>query len=439
MFFIDDDKTQVVEGKEDGGTGTQKELVAVGTLLEGALPHFGTFARIETGMVDADSGSEEASEPIDDLGGERNFGEQEKHLLTARKDIVDETDIDFGFAAGGDAVKERHRLLGIGDELVSLLLFATQFDGEGRDGLRGGRVDKTAFFTLREDEDAFTDKRVEGGRRKGLIVGEHLFGDRLVSKRAELHEAKQDKELLVVGRLVFEGVEKLVLQGLVVDIVGCETDPGRSSWREALLEFLVKEHDAFLDHGLDKRHNLLVSGDLFNLVEGDAVATREDVEDARLVGRQRAAVAREIGMDDDERLAGETQRGRQSDGHNIARKAHVVGGHPFPEAELAFGDDRFEVENGEDVLGTVCGHLVVDASHEGRIESFGAELDHDTLPHTHRFLVFDGEPVGVSSWKVKRQKYVNKKHSEVRVFLCCFFSHHSSLSASTISQRNLSC
>ena len=135
VFFIDDDKTQVVEGKEDGGTGTQKELVAVGTLLEGALPHFGTFARIETGMVDADSGSEEASEPIDDLGGERNFGEQEKHLLTARKDIVDETDIDFGFAAGGDAVKERHRLLGIRDELVSLLLFATQFDGEGRDGL----------------------------------------------------------------------------------------------------------------------------------------------------------------------------------------------------------------------------------------------------------------------------------------------------------------
>ena len=120
-------------------------------------------------------------------------------------------------------------------------------------------------------------------------------------------------------------------------------------------------------------------------------------------------------MDDDEGLAGEAESRGDSDGHHVAGVAHIVGCHPFPKEELAFGDDGLEVEDGEDILGGVFGYLFVDAPDEGGIEPLVAELDDDPLPHPNGVVVFEGDAIGVGAGQMQGKENIDKKSAAIHI------------------------
>lgn len=125
-------------------------------------------------------------------------------------------------------------------------------------------------------------------------------------------------------------------------------------------------------------------------------------------------------MDGDGGFACEAERVGERDGHHVAGVAHIVGGDPFPEAELLLGDHGFGVEDGEDVFDLVGGDLVVDAANQGGVEFFAAELNHDALSDADVVVVFVGDAVGVGSWDVERQQDLSEQGGHSGGSLCCF-------------------
>ena len=126
-------------------------------------------------------------------------------------------------------------------------------------------------------------------------------------------------------------------------------------------------------------------------------------------------------MDGDGRLAGQPEGGGQRDGHDIPHIAHVVVGNPLPETKERLADDRFGIEDGEDVLDTVMGHLFVETAHYGGVEFAGAELNHDPLADLDVVVVLLWHTVGVGAVDVKGEYDISVvcDHVGVLNFLEC--------------------
>ena len=92
-------------------------------------------------------------------------------------------------------------------------------------------------------------------------------------------------------------------------------------------------------------------------------------------------------------FAGQAKGAGQCGTHDLAGGAHVVVSHPFPQAQLAFGDNGFVVEHRLYVLGLVFGWVFMDGTHDGGVALGLAELHHhahagqDLLVHSVRNAV----------------------------------------------------
>ena len=79
-------------------------------------------------MIDTEATSEHPFQTFGDLGGQGDFGQEIEHLLAGLQRFLDEVDIDFGLATGGDPVKQADILLAeiIKDRGESFLLSRIQ-------------------------------------------------------------------------------------------------------------------------------------------------------------------------------------------------------------------------------------------------------------------------------------------------------------------------
>ncbi len=74
VFFVNNNKTQLLEWKEHAGTHTHDDVV--GVVAELLLPNFHTLGIGIFAVVDAQAVAEHASEALHKLGGEHDFGQQ---------------------------------------------------------------------------------------------------------------------------------------------------------------------------------------------------------------------------------------------------------------------------------------------------------------------------------------------------------------------------
>ena len=103
VLLIHNHQAQSLKGQEDGRTDTQDDIVFLFTQL--LLPDFHPLGIGKLGMIDTKATSEYPLQTFGDLGGQGDFGQEIEHLLTCLQRFLDEVDIDFGLATGGDPVK----------------------------------------------------------------------------------------------------------------------------------------------------------------------------------------------------------------------------------------------------------------------------------------------------------------------------------------------
>jgi len=108
VFFVDNDHAEVGQRREDGGAGADDDA---GAALADFLPFVVAFAGGEVAVEDGDEGlmgaaAEAGFEAFDGLGGEGDFGDENDGALAAGEGVGDGLEVNFGFAAAGDAVEE---------------------------------------------------------------------------------------------------------------------------------------------------------------------------------------------------------------------------------------------------------------------------------------------------------------------------------------------
>ena len=126
VLLIHNHQAQSLEGQEDGRTDTQDDIVFL--LAQLLLPDFHPLGIGKLGMIDTKATSEHPLQTFGDLGGQGDFGQEIEHLLACLQRFLDEVDIDFGLATGGDPVKQTDIFLAevIKDGGESLLLSRVQ-------------------------------------------------------------------------------------------------------------------------------------------------------------------------------------------------------------------------------------------------------------------------------------------------------------------------
>ena len=97
---------------------------------------------------------------------------------------------------------------------------------------------------------------------------------------------------------------------------------------------------------------------------------------------------------------------RQSHTHNLAHRADIVVGNPFPETHLQLREQRFVVQNFQDWLRYAFGRrCIVQSPDNSRIDRIFAELHRHSITHTHLNTLAYGK--GVCRLR-QRQYYVGK-------------------------------
>ena len=96
VLFVDDDQPQFLERKENGGAGAQNDVVGISGEL--FLPYLHALGIAVLGVIDAQPTAEHLLQPLANLNGECNLGQQIEHLFVALECAADEMDVDFGLS-----------------------------------------------------------------------------------------------------------------------------------------------------------------------------------------------------------------------------------------------------------------------------------------------------------------------------------------------------
>src|SRR5262249_55733021 len=101
---VDDDEAEGLDGGEDGGAGADND---VGLAVADLVPLVVAFAGAEVAVEDGDVlVSEAGAETFDGLWREGNFPDGGDGVFAVAEGVFDGLEVDFGFAAAGDAVDE---------------------------------------------------------------------------------------------------------------------------------------------------------------------------------------------------------------------------------------------------------------------------------------------------------------------------------------------
>ena len=108
VFFVHDDEAEGVNGGEDGAAGADDDA---GAALADFVPFIVAFAGGEVAVEDGDertkgAGAEAGFEAFDGLRSEGNFGDEDDAAAALGKGVGEGLEVDFGFAAAGDAVEQ---------------------------------------------------------------------------------------------------------------------------------------------------------------------------------------------------------------------------------------------------------------------------------------------------------------------------------------------
>ncbi len=211
VFFIDDDETGVLEGREDGGAGSDDDAGFAGA---DAVPFVKTLALGKMGVEDSDLVDEfvEAGlEALDGLGGEGDLGDEDDDLFAEIEGGPGGLEVDFGFTGAGDAVEEDGGgLVGVEafeDGFVNFGLFVVEGEGLGGDeGFVG--IGVAADLEVDDFDPAFFGEGFQGSGGGGAteigdgdgLVGNGEEGDDLVLSLGAFGEGGE----FFFGRRVFE-------------------------------------------------------------------------------------------------------------------------------------------------------------------------------------------------------------------------------------------
>ena len=102
VLLVHNHKTEVAERKKDGGADAENNVIACFRQL--LLPDFYPFRIGELGVVDAQTGTENALQALCDLRSEGYFGQEIEHLLSLPDGFFYQMNIDFGLAACRDTM-----------------------------------------------------------------------------------------------------------------------------------------------------------------------------------------------------------------------------------------------------------------------------------------------------------------------------------------------
>ncbi len=104
VFLVDDDETEGLHGREDRRARANHDVrLAVADFV----PLIVAFTSRKVAVEDGDFLFLEAgAEAFDGLRGQRDFGNEDDGVLALMQGVLDGLEIDFGFAAAGDAVDE---------------------------------------------------------------------------------------------------------------------------------------------------------------------------------------------------------------------------------------------------------------------------------------------------------------------------------------------
>lgn len=92
------------------------------------------------------------------------------------------------------------------------------------------------------------------------------------------------------------------------------------------------------------------------------------------------SVVAEQRAEGDDGLARQFEVAGQTGGHDLADGAGVVVGHPFPEFQLGFGDERLQVDDAQDGLYLMPRVLAVQAADDASIVFVATKLHLDPQP-----------------------------------------------------------
>ena len=130
VFFVNNDKTEVLERQEYGTSCSEDDVVGMGGEL--FLPYFHAFGITVLGVVDAETVAEHLVKPFHNLNGKGYLGQEIKYLLVLVESILDEVDVYFCLAARRYPKKKHDILLQHlhKDVVIGILLCS----GKGFDG-----------------------------------------------------------------------------------------------------------------------------------------------------------------------------------------------------------------------------------------------------------------------------------------------------------------
>ena len=109
MFFVDNDKSEFLEGQEHSTSGSQDYIIRMRRKL--LLPYLHALGIAILGVIDAQSVAKHLMKTFHDLHGEGDFRQEIKHLLMFLYRLSDEMDVDFGLSARSHAMKKHHVFL----------------------------------------------------------------------------------------------------------------------------------------------------------------------------------------------------------------------------------------------------------------------------------------------------------------------------------------
>ena len=108
MCLVDDDQAEAAIGEEKSGAGADRDPRLT---RRDSSPSAAALALAQARMPGHRLAAEAGREALQEGLGERDFGEQDEHLLAAPDRLGDRLEVDFGLARAGDAVEQPGREL----------------------------------------------------------------------------------------------------------------------------------------------------------------------------------------------------------------------------------------------------------------------------------------------------------------------------------------
>ena len=313
------------------------------------------------------------------MGSQGDFGQQIEHLSALTNRLVNQVDIDFGFAAGSDSVKQADIFLAerSSDFVESPLLVHVQRI-ERYHGLRNGF--QSPHFLLIDLEHALVHQPAEHGRRGTRTLQQLGFGNFLDSLPAQ--ETGEPDIFQQQVQLLWRPALQFVEEEMQPPFVTCgfgETHPHLRFRLVGTFQFFFHKEGVLLKQRLHYSEDILQSAVLLQpghrlfRFDGQQVEHLLFALGKRLCGF-------EVGIILHYRLALQLQSRRQGRLVNISLRTKVIVGQPLPKFKLQGQQNGLSVEYSRHFLHFVSLWLqAMHITHNTRIEFLPTKgYDHPT-------------------------------------------------------------